>query len=196
MLTRNLGSLIHCVNGPILYLPVNGTKLLVCVVYCTSIISHICNFCNNWHTGHNLYVSETPILLFFFMVPNPYCRVLALATSFTTRLIRKKGLLQHKIGKLHGLRKMKLLSLPPVLPDKVRKDIVDSTSLHDLARLLEIVRCLQYRLRVKLKNPSQRLVCFYVYIGSIDFLFLEYNIFFNVIGRWWRRIKVNGHRFV
>ncbi|WCJ29873.1 hypothetical protein M5689_011476 [Euphorbia peplus] len=85
-------------------------------------------------------------------------RVLALATSFATKMIRKCGLVQRKTGKLRGLRKTPLLSLPPIVPDKVQNDIMDSTSLHDLARLLEIVRSLQYRLRAKFKKPGQGLV--------------------------------------
>ncbi|KAI5588074.1 hypothetical protein BDE02_05G071700 [Populus trichocarpa] len=87
-------------------------------------------------------------------------RLLALASHFTTKMIRKCGSLQHKKDAyvLPGFRRTRLLSLPPVLPHKVQNKMGDSRSLHDMAHLLEIIRNLQYRLSSKFKKTGLRLM--------------------------------------
>ncbi|XP_061972823.1 uncharacterized protein LOC133695068 isoform X1 [Populus nigra] len=87
-------------------------------------------------------------------------RLLALASHFTTKMIRKCGSLQHKKDAyvLPGFRRTLLLSLPPVLPHKVQNKMGDSRSLHDMAHLLEIIRNLQYRLSSKFKKTGLRLM--------------------------------------
>ncbi|KAH8502934.1 hypothetical protein H0E87_014301 [Populus deltoides] len=100
-------------------------------------------------------------------------RLLALASHFTTKMIRKCGLLQHKKDAyvLPGFGMIPLLSLPPVLPYKLQNEMGDSRSLHDMAHLLEIIRNLQSGLSSKLKNTGVGLVD-----GSEELSLVEANL--------------------
>eukprot|EP00257_Ricinus_communis_P021930 XP_015581513.1 uncharacterized protein LOC8264038 isoform X1 [Ricinus communis] len=85
-------------------------------------------------------------------------RVLSLATAFTTKMIKKYGMQQHKNGELHGFRKIRLLSLPSISPDEVQNEIGGSGRLHDMSRFMEIIRNMQNRLRAQFKKRGQGLV--------------------------------------
>uniref|UniRef100_A0A2P2LNY5 Uncharacterized protein LOC105123888 isoform X3 n=1 Tax=Rhizophora mucronata TaxID=61149 RepID=A0A2P2LNY5_RHIMU len=87
-------------------------------------------------------------------------KLLALATQFTTRMIRKYGLLQHAKAEhmLQGSMRTKFLTLPPMLSDILQSRIGGSRRLHDMAHLLEIIRNLQCHLNSKFKKPGQGLV--------------------------------------
>ncbi|KAM7262326.1 hypothetical protein ACFE04_021403 [Oxalis oulophora] len=84
-------------------------------------------------------------------------RLLALATKFSTKMIRKYGLLQHNESTyfLHGFGETQMLALPSILPDKEQKELGNSERLNEIARYLEIIRNLQYHLGAKLKKPGQ-----------------------------------------
>ncbi|KAE7998209.1 hypothetical protein FH972_002775 [Carpinus fangiana] len=88
-------------------------------------------------------------------------RLLALATCFATKMIRRYGLLQRREDAyiLQGFSRTHILSLPPVRPDKVHKDQGNSRRLSEMAHFLEVVRNLQHRLSSKFKRPGQ---------GSVD----------------------------
>ncbi|CAN0865216.1 hypothetical protein LINGRAHAP2_LOCUS9174 [Linum grandiflorum] len=88
-------------------------------------------------------------------------RLLVLATSFTTKIIRNDGLLEHK-GRLYSSESSKmtrLLSLPSVHPEDVNNETDNSQRLYDMGHFLEIVRNLQYRLGAMSKQTGQ---------GSVD----------------------------
>lgn len=84
-------------------------------------------------------------------------RLLALATCFATKMIRKYGFVEHKreaylLERLHGSR---MLCLPSILPDKAENEIGNSRRMHEMARFLEIIRNLQRRISAKFKKSSQ-----------------------------------------
>ncbi|CAN1813350.1 Protein DDB_G0268328 [Linum perenne] len=88
-------------------------------------------------------------------------RLLVLATSFTTKIIRNDGLLEHK-GRVYTSESSKmtrLLSLPSVQPEDVNNGMESSQRLYNMGRFLEIVRNLQYRLGTMSKQTGQ---------GSVD----------------------------
>uniref|UniRef100_A0A2N9FSI1 Spatacsin C-terminal domain-containing protein n=1 Tax=Fagus sylvatica TaxID=28930 RepID=A0A2N9FSI1_FAGSY len=87
-------------------------------------------------------------------------RLLALATCFATKMIRKYGLLQNRENAyiLQSFSRTRILSLPPVRPEKVQYDQGNSRRLREMAHFLEIIRNLQYRLNSKFKRPGQGLV--------------------------------------
>lgn len=94
-------------------------------------------------------------MCFKLPLPNFVSRLLALATRFATKMIRRYGLLQYNSYAQVGSQ---LLSLPPVLPDKVHTEVQISQRLHEMAHFLEIIRNLQSRLSSKFKRPGQGLV--------------------------------------
>ncbi|KAL5555832.1 hypothetical protein UlMin_038068 [Ulmus minor] len=86
-------------------------------------------------------------------------RLLALATCFATKMIRKYGMLQHKQAYLSlRFRGKRVLSLPPVLPDKSRDEEGNSRRLSEMAHFLEIIRKLQSGLISKFKRPGKGMV--------------------------------------
>ncbi|KAF5727678.1 hypothetical protein HS088_TW22G01374 [Tripterygium wilfordii] len=88
-------------------------------------------------------------------------RLLLLATSFATKMIRNYGTLQLKKDAyiLQGFGGSHLLSLPPDSPEKDHDDLGISGKLHEMARFLEIIRNMQCQLNAKYKKPGQ---------GSVD----------------------------
>ncbi|ONI01941.1 hypothetical protein PRUPE_6G168600 [Prunus persica] len=84
-------------------------------------------------------------------------RLLALATCFSTKMIRKYWLLEHKTDAYEYARTQMLL-LPPVVPQKVQDEISNSRRLREMAHFLEIIRNLQSRLGSKYKRPGQEFV--------------------------------------
>jgi hypothetical protein len=102
---------------------------------------------------------------FLELLSIPSCRLLALATCFATKMIRRYGLLQHREDAyiLQGFSRTHILSLPPVRPEKVEKDQGNSRRLSEMAHFLEVVRNLQYQLSSKFKRPGQGSVrCFVI----------------------------------
>ena len=89
-------------------------------------------------------------------------RLLALATCFATKMLRKYGLLQHKrdTSIAEGFNKTGLLSLPPIEPVKLQTEVDFARKLREMAHFLEIIRNLQCRLRSKFQRASQGLVWF------------------------------------
>ncbi|KAG6721774.1 hypothetical protein I3842_03G128800 [Carya illinoinensis] len=87
-------------------------------------------------------------------------RLLALATSFATKMIRRYGLLQLRENSypLQSFTRTHVLSFPPVGLEKVQNDQENSRKLREMARFLEIIRNLQYRLDLRFKRPGQGLV--------------------------------------
>ncbi|KAL1364797.1 hypothetical protein HN51_012953 [Arachis hypogaea] len=86
-------------------------------------------------------------------------RLLALATSFATRMLRKYGMIQHKRDMIiaEGFNKTELLSLPPIEPVKLQAEVDFARKLREMAHFLEIIRNLQCRLRSKFQRASQGL---------------------------------------
>ncbi|MED6158928.1 hypothetical protein PIB30_037567 [Stylosanthes scabra] len=86
-------------------------------------------------------------------------RLLALATSFATRMLRKYGLLKHKRDTIiaEAFNKTELLSLPPIEPVKLQTEVDFTRKLREMAHFLEIIRNLQCRLRSKFQRASQGL---------------------------------------
>lgn len=83
-----------------------------------------------------------------------------MATCFSTKMIRKYWLLEHKTDAYEYARTQMLL-LPPVVPQKVQDEISNSRRLREMAHFLEIIRNLQSRLGSKYKRPGQEFVsCF------------------------------------
>lgn len=100
-----------------------------------------------------------------------FVRLLALATCFATKMIRKYWLLEHRKDAYESGR-TQILSLPPVSPVKVEDEMANSRRLHEMAHFLEIIRNLQCRLGSKYKRPGQEsvrfavpfsYVCIYIY---------------------------------
>ncbi|GAV81705.1 hypothetical protein CFOL_v3_25159 [Cephalotus follicularis] len=87
-------------------------------------------------------------------------RLLAMATSFAIKMIRKYGLLQHKKDAylFHGFNRTPMLSLPPILVESTQNEMGASRRLTEMAQFLEIIRNLQCRLSEKLKKPGQKIV--------------------------------------
>ncbi|XP_024032136.1 uncharacterized protein LOC21400717 isoform X2 [Morus notabilis] len=87
-------------------------------------------------------------------------RLLALATCFATKMIRKYGLLQHDndVYVSPSFGGTEVHPFPPVLPDKLPKEVGVSRRLSEMAHFLEIIRNLQSRLSMKSKRPAQGLV--------------------------------------
>lgn len=75
-------------------------------------------------------------------------------------MIRKYGLLQHDSDVYVSLSfgGTEVHPFPPVLPDKLPKEVGVSRRLSEMAHFLEIIRNLQSRLSVKSKRPAQGLV--------------------------------------
>ncbi|KAH9669492.1 Spatacsin C domain-containing protein [Citrus sinensis] len=84
-------------------------------------------------------------------------RLLAVATSFVTKMIRKYGLQQQKNDAylLQGFNGNGILPLPPILPDEEQNEMENCKRLYEMAQFLEIIRNLQSRLSAKLKKPGQ-----------------------------------------
>jgi hypothetical protein len=104
-------------------------------------------------------------LIFLELLSIQSCRLLALATRFATKMIRRYGLLQHREDAyiLQGFSRTHILSLPPVRPDKVHKEQGNSRRLSEMAHFLEVIRNLQYRLSSKFKRHGQGSVsCFVI----------------------------------
>lgn len=92
-----------------------------------------------------------------------FFRLLALATCFATKMIRKYWLLEHRKRKdAYKSGRIQLLSLPPVSPVKIEDEMANSRRLREMAHFLEIIRNLQSRLGSKYKRPGQELVRFAV----------------------------------
>ncbi|XP_059642353.1 uncharacterized protein LOC132284280 isoform X2 [Cornus florida] len=87
-------------------------------------------------------------------------RLLVLATSFATKMIRKYGSIQHKKDAflLQGIKGMRNCSSLLVLPERERNEARNSRRLREMAHFLEIIRNLQCRLSAKFKRPGQGLV--------------------------------------
>ncbi|XP_028951098.2 uncharacterized protein [Malus domestica] len=84
-------------------------------------------------------------------------RLLALATCFATKMIRKYWLVEHKKD-AYEYDRTQMLSLLPVLPEKVQDEVENSRRLREMAQFLEIIRNLQSRLGSKYKRPDRELV--------------------------------------
>ncbi|XP_062007180.1 uncharacterized protein LOC133724450 isoform X1 [Rosa rugosa] len=84
-------------------------------------------------------------------------RLLALATFFATKMIRKYWLLEHRKDAYESGR-TQILSLPPVSPVKEEDEMANSRRLREMAHFLEIIRNLQSRLGSKYKRPGQESV--------------------------------------
>ncbi|XP_061345491.1 uncharacterized protein LOC133291257 isoform X4 [Gastrolobium bilobum] len=86
-------------------------------------------------------------------------RLLALATCFATKMLRKYGLLQHKKDTCiaESFNKTGLLSLPPIEPVKLQNEVDFSRKLCEMAHFLEIIRNLQCRHRSIFQRASQGL---------------------------------------
>ncbi|CAI0554803.1 unnamed protein product [Linum tenue] len=87
-------------------------------------------------------------------------RLLALATSFTTQIIRNDGLHEHNKGvyNSNSPKMASLFSLPSVSPENVHDGMDNCQRLYNMGHFLEIVRNLQYRLGAMSKQTGQRLV--------------------------------------
>ncbi|OVA08128.1 Spatacsin [Macleaya cordata] len=75
-------------------------------------------------------------------------RLLALAASFATKMVRKYGLLQHKKDEFRFQR----------VSDRDLNQINNSRRLHEMAHFLEVTRNLQCRLSANYRKPGQGLV--------------------------------------
>lgn len=87
-------------------------------------------------------------------------------------MIRKFGLLQHDNDTYASpsLGDIEILSLPPVLPDRLPNEVGTSRGLSEMARFLEIIRNLQSRLSLKFKRPGQGLVRFVILLFQLHLL--------------------------
>ncbi|KAM7517827.1 hypothetical protein LguiB_016789 [Lonicera macranthoides] len=85
-------------------------------------------------------------------------RLLALATCFATKMIRKYGLFQHKNDELMSMdvRGINSSYLPLVLPDRDHLEMENARRLREMAHFLEIIRNLQCRLSTKFRRLVQR----------------------------------------
>ncbi|KAA8530957.1 hypothetical protein F0562_005676 [Nyssa sinensis] len=97
-------------------------------------------------------------------------RLLALATCFASKMIRKYGLIQHKKDAfiLQGIRGIQNYTLPLVLLEKEHNEMGNSRRLREMAHFLEIIRNLQSRLSAKFKRPGQGLVNGVGALSSVD----------------------------
>ncbi|KAL0350036.1 UNVERIFIED_CONTAM: hypothetical protein Sradi_4152800 [Sesamum radiatum] len=86
-------------------------------------------------------------------------RLLALATGYATRVIRKYGLLQHKKAAVRpwDFGGNEGFALPLELTDKEHDEEGNTRSLKEMAQLLVIIRSLQGQLNAKLKRPGKLL---------------------------------------
>ncbi|XP_063949090.1 uncharacterized protein LOC108222676 isoform X2 [Daucus carota subsp. sativus] len=88
-------------------------------------------------------------------------RLLALATCFATKMIRKYGLLQHRSDNFMtwSVNRIEDCHLPLLLEndynEKEYNKMGNSSRLHEMAHFLEIIRNLQSRLNSKIKRPAQ-----------------------------------------
>ncbi|XP_057497009.1 uncharacterized protein LOC130781713 [Actinidia eriantha] len=87
-------------------------------------------------------------------------RLLALATFFATKMIRRYGLMQLKKDAftLQGTEGKDNSSLLAVLPDKDHSETRNLRRLQEMAHFLEIIRNLQCRLSTRFKRPGLGLV--------------------------------------
>ncbi|XP_058186031.1 uncharacterized protein LOC131303262 isoform X4 [Rhododendron vialii] len=83
-------------------------------------------------------------------------RLLALATCFATKMIRKYGLMQHKQDAitLQGSKR----EANSALPEEEHCELGNLRRLKEMSHFLEIIRNLQCRLNAKFKRPGQGLV--------------------------------------
>ncbi|KAK4264830.1 hypothetical protein QN277_025955 [Acacia crassicarpa] len=81
-------------------------------------------------------------------------RLLALASCFATKMLRKYGLLQHERDSfmMEGFNQTGLLALPPIEPDNLQPEVDFARKLREMAHFLEIIRNLQCRLRSKFQR--------------------------------------------
>ncbi|KAI9108709.1 hypothetical protein K1719_020356 [Acacia pycnantha] len=81
-------------------------------------------------------------------------RLLALASCFATKMLRKYGLLQHERDSfmMEGFNQTGLLALPPIEPDNLQTEVDFGRKLREMAHFLEIIRNLQCRLRSKFQR--------------------------------------------
>lgn len=105
-----------------------------------------------------------------------FVRLLALATCFATKMIRKYWLLEHRKDAYESGR-TQIFSLPPVSPVKVEDEMANSRRLHEMAHFLEIIRNLQCRLGSKYKRPGQELVRFAVLFSYVCMYIYIYNFY-------------------
>lgn len=87
-----------------------------------------------------------------------YDRLLALASSFATKLIRMYGLLQQKKNACKLCGREDQFSLPPDLLEELQNEKRLLKNLQEMAHLLEITRNLQSQLVMKSQRPGQGLV--------------------------------------
>ncbi|XP_043696644.1 uncharacterized protein LOC122647289 isoform X2 [Telopea speciosissima] len=87
-------------------------------------------------------------------------RLLALATCFATKMLRKYGLAQNKKETLifQGIKDPSIGVFWPILPHKEIIDMGTSRRLHEMAHLLKIIRNLWSRLSVRCRRPGQGLL--------------------------------------
>ncbi|CAK9137988.1 unnamed protein product [Ilex paraguariensis] len=87
-------------------------------------------------------------------------RLLTLATSFATKMIRKYGFWQYKKDAFmaQGVKSIQSYAVASVLPPKDNNDKGNSRKLREMAHFLEIIRNLQCRLSTKFRGPVQGLV--------------------------------------
>ncbi|KAF5204820.1 Spatacsin [Thalictrum thalictroides] len=87
-------------------------------------------------------------------------RLLDLAASFATRVIRKYGLLRYESGMsmFQMITDSKINSAPPAFSNKEASEMNYSRRLHEMAHFLEIIRTMQCRLDAKNRWPAQVLV--------------------------------------
>ncbi|KAI3451060.1 hypothetical protein Pfo_007725 [Paulownia fortunei] len=87
-------------------------------------------------------------------------RLLALATSYATRVIRKYGQLQHKkvAVKPWDVRGNEGVSLLLELTDKEHDEEGNSRNIQEMAQFLVVIRSLQGQLNSKFKRPGQQLM--------------------------------------
>ncbi|PIA25431.1 hypothetical protein AQUCO_11400007v1 [Aquilegia coerulea] len=87
-------------------------------------------------------------------------RLLDLAASCATRVIRKYGLLQYESGMFmfQMITDSKTNSVPPALSNKEASEMNYSRRLHEMAHFLEVIRTMQCRLDAKSRRPAQGLV--------------------------------------
>ncbi|KAK4394130.1 hypothetical protein Sango_1883800 [Sesamum angolense] len=86
-------------------------------------------------------------------------KLLALATGYATRVIRKYGLLQHKKAAVRpwDFGGNEGFALPLELTDKEHDEEGNTRSLKEMAQLLVIIRSLQGQLNAKLRRPGKLL---------------------------------------
>lgn len=120
-------------------------------VYQADVFMHICLFCPK------LFIS-----LLSYSCSECNDRLLALGTCFSTKMIRKYGMVQLKKDacELQDASESRMCSPPVGLSNREQTEMENSRKLHEMAHFLEIIRNLQRRLSAKFKMPGQVLVWF------------------------------------